>query len=136
MKLKIKKFNWLAGRPVVFIHPDTAKKLNIFQNDRISLENSQKMHAVVDIFSGIVKSNEIGISQEVINILELKKELYLDVHAGEFSLASKIIKEKLEGKELSKEDIEIIISQIVKNNLTEAEIAYFVAAQKTVGMTM
>ncbi len=137
MRLKIRKFNWLAGRPVVFIHPDTAKKINVFQNDRVSLENSHKTHAVVDIFEGIVKRGEIGISEEVVGPLgDVKDGSFVDVHAAEFSLASKIIKEKLEGRRLTKEDANIIISQIVKNNLTEAEIAYFISAQKLVGMTL
>ncbi len=136
MRLLIKKFKWLAGRPVVFLHPETAKKMNVFQNDRVSLENSQKIYAVVDIFSGIVKKNEIGVSEEVVSVLSIKNEKTLDVHASEFSKASIIIKQKIEGKEFSKEDIKIIIQEIVKNNLTEGEIAYFVAAQKMIGMNM
>ena len=55
MKLKIKNFNWLAGRPVVILNDETAKILNVHVDDRIALTNSKKVYAVVDIFPKLVK---------------------------------------------------------------------------------
>lgn len=136
MKLKAKNFKWLAGRPVVVLHEETAKRMNVFQNDRVSLTNSHNHYAVVDIFPKLVKENEIGLSSELTKIFKLKDGSQLDVSAAEISPASKLIKKKMDGKELSAEDLEIIIDQIVKNNLTEAEIAYFVSAQRMVGMSI
>ena len=65
MKLKIKNFNWYAGKPVVFLNEETSKKMNVFVDDRIYMrKNNKKIYAIVDIFSGIVKENQIGISKE------------------------------------------------------------------------
>ena len=136
MKLKVKKFKWLAGRPVVILHDKTARRLNVFQNDRVCLENGHKFYAVVDIFSRLVKEDEIGLSEEVNDAFLAKEGYKLNVHAAEISEAGQIIKKKIAGYELTAKEIEVIIEQIVKNNLTEAEIAYFVAAQKLKGMTM
>ncbi len=136
MRLKVKNFNWLAGRPVVVLHSQTAKRLNVFQNDRVCLENKHKFYAVVDIFPKLVKEDEIGLSEEVTQAFSAKTGNRLDVYAAEMSQAAQIIKSKISGKELTEKEIGVVIEQIVKNNLTEAEIAYFLAAQKIQGMTI
>jgi thymidine phosphorylase len=136
MKLRIKNLPWLAGKPVVILHPKTAEKLNVFQNQRVLLSNSHDFYCIVDIFPNLVKKNEIGLSQEVTKIFSAKNEDDIDVSAAIISPASKLIKRKLEGHLLKKEEMETIIKEIVNNNLTEAEIAYFIAAQKTQKMTL
>jgi len=136
MKLKVKNFKWLAGRPVVILHEEAAKKMNVFQNDRVSLTNSHKFYAVVDIFPRLVKKNEIGLSTELTKVFKSKNESLIDVSAAEISPASKLIKKKMNGERLSAKELETIIDQIVKNNLTEAEIAYFASAQKMIGMSI
>jgi AMP phosphorylase len=136
MKLKVKNFKWLAGRPVVILHEDTAKRMNVFQNDRVCLSNAHKFYAVVDIFPKLVKVNEVGLSSEVTKIFRSKDGSVLDVSSGDFSPASKLIKKKIDGEDWTAEDLEIIINQIVINHLTEAEIAYFASAQKMRGMSL
>jgi putative thymidine phosphorylase len=135
MKLKIKNLNWLAGRPVVILNEKTAKKMDIYVDDRISISGKKKIYAVVDIFS-IVKKDEIGLSEELTKILKLEDKTWVDVDSSEVSQASFLINKKLNGKELTNKELVFIISEIVQNNLTEAEIAYFTAAEKMHGMTM
>jgi len=136
MKLKIKNLNWLAGRPVVILNDETAEKLNVFVNDRIAITNSKRVHAVVDIFPKIVKKGEIGLSRELSDVLKLKEKSYVEVSTSELSDATFLIKRKIEGERLSRKEIESLISEVVHNNLTEAEIAYFIAAEKLNGMSM
>ena len=134
MKLKIKNFNWLAGRPVAILNNETAKKMNVFVDDRIAITNSKKIYAVTDIFPKLVKKNEIGLSQELSKILRLKNKSIVEVSTSELSDASRLIKKKLSGKKLNKKELAFLISEIVHNNLTEAEIAFFTAAEKLNGM--
>ena len=72
MKLRIKNLNWTAGKPVVFLNDKTARRLNVFVDDRLMLSNGHKVHAIVDLFPKIIKSDEIGVSQEVSSIIKLK----------------------------------------------------------------
>ncbi|PNX45690.1 MAG: hypothetical protein BV456_13260, partial [Thermoplasmata archaeon M8B2D] len=65
-----------------------------------------------------------------------KNKSLVEVRATEMSNATILIKKKLNGEDLSKEELEFLISEIVHNNLTEAEIAYFASAEKLEGMTM
>lgn len=136
MKLKIKNLNWLAGRPVVILNDKTCKKLNIFVNDRISIMNSRKVYAVVDIFPKLIKENEIGLSKELSHILKMKNGTFVEISPSELSHASYLINKKINGIELTKEELEYVISEIVNNNLTEAEIAYFTSAEKIHGMSI
>lgn len=136
MKLKIKNLNWLAGRPVVILNDKTCRKLNIFVNDRISIMNSRKVYAIVDIFPKLIRENEIGLSKELSHILKMKNGIFVDVNPAELSRASYLINKKVSGARLNREELEHIISEIVSNNLTEAEIAYFTAAEKIHGMSI
>jgi AMP phosphorylase len=136
MKLKIKNFDWLAGRPIAVLNNETAKKMNVFANDRVTITNSKKTHAILDIFPKLVKKNEIGLSQELSKILKSKNGSLVEVGTSEVSNASFLIKKKLNGKTLNQKELTYLISEIVHNNLTEAEIAFFTAAEKLSGMTL
>lgn len=130
MKLKIKNFNWYAGKPVVFLNDKTARRMNIFVDDRVAILKKKKVYAIVDVFSKLVRENEIGISHELNKILKLRTGIKVEVSGAEMSDASFLIKKKMEGKTLSQKELDLVISEIVHNNLTEAEIAFFTAAEK------
>ena len=134
MKLKVKNFNWLAGRPVVILNDKSAKKMNVFVDDRVAISNSKKVYAVVDIFPKLVRTNQIGLSQELSKILKIKNGTTVEVSSSEISDASFLIKKKINGETLNQKELNYLISEIVHNNLTEAEIAFFTAAQKLNGM--
>ncbi|MCK5449853.1 thymidine phosphorylase [Candidatus Pacearchaeota archaeon] len=136
MKLKIKNLHWSAGRPVAILNDKTAKKLNVFANDRVAITNSKTVYAIVDIFPKLIKEDQIGLSEELTKIIKLKNKSSVKVSTSELSKATFLIKKKMQGKQLTEEELIYIISEIVHNNLTEAEIAYFTAAEKLNGMSM
>lgn len=136
MKLRSKNLNWLAGRPVVILGNDTAKRLNVHVDERISIRyKSRKIYAVVDIFPDLVKTGEIGLSNEIVSMLANKTGEELDIGTAEMFAGARIIKKKMNGETLTKEEITLLVSEISNNNLTEAEIAYFVAAEKISGLS-
>jgi AMP phosphorylase len=135
MKLKIKNFDWQAGKPVVFLNEKTAKKMNVFVDDRVSIVTSKrKIHAIVDVFSKIVNQNEVGISHELNRILKTKNGEKVEVSVSEMSSASFLIRKKINGESLSQKEFDVIISEIVHNSLSDPEIAFFTAAEKLNGM--
>jgi putative thymidine phosphorylase len=135
MMLKIRNLNWLAGRPVVIIGNKLATAMNIFVNDRVTISSeSKKVCAVVDIFHKIVKEKEIGLSHELSKVLNLKNGSLVEVTSSEVSAASFLIKKKINKEELSRKELNLLISEIVHNGVTEAEIAFFESAIKLNGM--
>ena len=74
MKLKVKILKFLAGKPVCILHKKTAKALSIHVSDRVSISRDhKKIISVVDTAEGILKTNEIAVSEEIIKSLDLKK---------------------------------------------------------------
>jgi AMP phosphorylase len=136
MKLRVKNFNLAAGRPVVFLNDKTAKKLNIFVGERVVLANSREAYAIVDIFPGKVREGEIGLSKEISSIMKVKKGSKIEVNVAAITGVGPVIKKKLDGKKLNARELLKLMDSIVNNKITEAEIAYFVAAQKLAGMSV
>lgn len=138
MKLKVKNLNWLAGRPVVILGKETAKKLNVHVNDRIYLSagGDKKAYAVVDIFSKMLSVDEIGLSAEISQILNTRSGKEIEVGTAEMFSGAMLIKKKMSGEHLTEEEVKSLVTEITNNNLTEAEIAYFVSAEKIKGMSL
>lgn len=137
MKLKLKELSLGAGRPVAFLEGTTARALNVHMGDRVEIShNRKKLIAIVDIIKKFLKKGEIALSNEIIDYLSLKKGNLVEVALALDSRSSILITKKLNGKELTKEEIYCIVRDIVNNALTEAEIAYFVSGVYETGMTM
>jgi AMP phosphorylase len=137
MILKVKSLKLLAGRPIAILHANTAKKLALYPGERISIKKgSQKIIAIIDVAKGILHENEAALSVEIINYLKLKESEKVEISVAPKLMSIYYILEKLKGKELSYDQIYRIITDIVNNALTEAEIAYFVSAIFINGMSM
>ncbi|MCF7910586.1 thymidine phosphorylase [Candidatus Pacearchaeota archaeon] len=138
-KLKIKFLEWSAGLPVAMLNKKTAEELGVHAKDRISIKTlskkSRETSTIIDTVEDLIKENELAVSSELKNVLELKKgeKVFISLSPTPESLFH--IKEKLNGKKLSKEDIFEIIHDVVNNSLSEAEIALFVSAMYSKGMT-
>ncbi|MEM2956069.1 MAG: AMP phosphorylase [Candidatus Pacearchaeota archaeon] len=135
MLLRVKSLNLSTGRPVAILHEKTAKKLAVYVGERIKIKNKQSIIAVVDIANGILKENEIALSSEIINALNISKG-----HAVEVTIAPPpkticYILKKLNGEKLSCNELFSIVSDIVNNSLTEAELAYFISGVYIHGMS-
>ncbi len=136
MELKLKKIGLQAGRPVAFIHSESAEKLNVHVGDRVEiLSKGKKIIAIVDVIESI-KQKEIYLSKEIINYLKIKPGSNIDVFAALEPKSSKYIFKKLAGKVLTKKEIYAIIKDIVDNARTEAEVAYFVSGVYKNGMNL
>nr|MBC8435150.1 thymidine phosphorylase [archaeon] len=136
MKLKIKNLDWLAGKPVAIISAATARKINVTVDERILLKtSSNKIYSIIDISSDTVKDGQIGLSRELTLSLKKKDNETVEISNSIETEGSQLIRKKLSGEKLSEKELRRIISELVKNNLSEAEIAFFIAAERTKGMT-
>jgi len=137
MKLKVKHSGWSAGRPVAILNEDTARKLCVKVNDRLLVRSSSsRIIAILDISSKIVGRNEIILSSEAINYMNLKKEGFVKVDIAKNPQIIQIIQKKFIHKKLAEKEIFTIIKAIVDNALTETEIAFFISAIYESGMDL
>jgi len=136
-KLKVKFLKLSAGRPVAILHKNFAEKASIHVDDRIYIEKKgKKIAAVVDLATGFLKENEIVVSTEISSTMKLKEDNIVEVELATKPESLELIYKKLACKPLSKKELEKIMSDIVKNKLTETEIAYFVAGVYKCGMSL
>ncbi len=128
MKLKIKILKFLAGKPVCMVNEKTAEDMSLHVDNRVSIKkNKKRVISIVD-FSKALNRNEIAVSDEIVKNLKLKIGDIVDVDITERPHSIDLIKKKLKGQELTKEEIKKIIKDIAENELTEAEIAFFISA--------
>ncbi len=107
MKLRVKILKIFAGKPVVFIHEATAKKINLYVADRVTLsKNNRKITAVVDIAFGFISKNEVAISEDLALVLGTDATGMIDVKPANIPEGSRIIHDKLECNEYKFKELE------------------------------
>ena len=140
MKLKVKDMDIATGDVrVVILNQKDAALLDLHHEDRLLIKKgSLKTTAVLDIAesSKAVKPGHIGLFEEVLDALRAKHNDKIEIIFQKKPISIQYIKEKLEGKELTYVEIYEIINDIVQNKLTDIELASFVTANYTRGLTM
>jgi len=127
MQLIPKKLNVSSGGPlIVVLSEKDADELKTHAFDRLKIVSKKKtIYALLDVSSNIQKG-KIGLFNET--YLKLNTKNKIKVFPSETPKSVRAIKNKLEGKKLSKKEIDLIMNDLRSNELLEVEIAYFVAA--------
>jgi AMP phosphorylase len=132
LTLKSKDIDTSTGGPlIVILNYLDAEKLDLRALDRIKVQVGKKsVIAAIDISESNkkIKEGEIGLFEEVLDKLNIKKQTKVKIHLAEIPLSIEAIKKKLEGKDLTKKEIHLIIKDLISNELTEIELTYFVSA--------
>lgn len=138
MELKVGSWSWAAGLPAVMLREKTAKKLGVHEKGRLLIRvpstNKKEISAVLDVVKRKVSKKEIVVSEEVKKILGVKEGQKVEVEISSPPKSLDLIKKKLKGVVLTKKEVKEIISDIVNNSLSEAEVALFVSAMYQKGM--
>ncbi len=137
MKLKVKILEFFAGRPVAILNVHTANKINVHVDERIKISAGRKsIISVVDTATKLIKPNQILVSNEIIVELGLKRGSTVEVNLAQEPESTYIIRKKLACQSLNQKEMREVMKDIVKNALTETEIAYFVSAVYKCGMSL
>lgn len=141
MKLKVKFLRWSAGLPVAILHKDTAAKMGVHTKGRVSLNTisgpKKSLSTIINTSENhLVRKNEIVLSSEIHQILKIKNGQLLDVNLAQTIPSLENIRKKMNGKKLSKKEIDSIIHDIVQNRLSESETVLFISSMYEHGMTL
>ncbi len=140
MKLKTKIISITTKGPLIAVlSQKDAHALDIEPLDRIKITKGEKEKVVaVDIAFGNkeIKPNEIGVFLEVAAELNLKNNDIVEVKVEPKPKSILYIKKKLDKQELTKNEIDLIIKDLLENKLTEIEATYFVSGCYANGMTL
>ena len=109
MRFKLKVLKIFTGRPVIFLHESSAKKIGVHIGDRVEInKNGDSFIAIVDLVKGFIKENEVAISEELSANLK-KVDGYIEITPAELAESSSIIQKQVGCIEYSKKDLEIIM---------------------------
>jgi AMP phosphorylase len=137
MELKIKILGIESGgKPIVFLNVNDADELGVSASGRLQINSGRKLIVIVNIASDSVQKGHIGISEEVRKILKLEQDSIVDVQISSFPKSLQFIRNKLNGKKLTDEEIHEIVTGVIDGNLNESEIAAFVTALHTQGLSL
>ena len=132
VKLKVKDMDIETGSALVAVlNEKDASLLDLHALDRIKILKGNKIETVVlDITKSKkeVPIGSIGVFEEVITSLNLKKGDIVKITPARKPLSIDHIKKKLDGFELNEKEINQIVWDIVHNKLSDTEITYFVSA--------
>lgn len=140
MEFKVKFLKLTAGLPLAILNKKSANEMGLRTSDRISLETFSKppkqISTIINLVDKIVSKDEIGVSEEVKKRLNIKEGEKIEVAFLPPSKSLIFIKKKLNGKVLSRYEINEIIKDVANNSMSEPEIALFVSAMYEKGMNM
>ncbi|HJX49984.1 MAG TPA: thymidine phosphorylase [Candidatus Nanoarchaeia archaeon] len=138
MDLKVKILKWKAGIPVAMIREETAIKIGVRANDRISIktQGEKEFTTILDTIGGnFIHKDQIAISSEITHILNLRKAQKVEIKLAPRADSLDFIKKKLNNNALSKKEIKKIIEDVMNNSLSDPEIALFISGMYKNGMS-
>ena len=142
MKLKVKKLNFETGDvKVVVLNSNDAIKLGQKAGDRVILkeivtENNKPLIAILDITysNSIVNEGEVGIFLDIIKKPNEIEGKIITIKPADAPESFKYIKKKINGKKLTTEEINSIISDAVSGHLSQIELSAFITGVSINGM--
>ncbi len=119
-----------AGIRVVVLHTDDARDLDLKAMDRVSLSTNEtnSISCIVDLTDTFLSPGTLGLFKEAYTKLNSRDgdKIYLEPMGKPKSL--RLIKEKLEGKHHSHEEINEIVNGLMSEELTDVELTAWITA--------
>jgi len=139
MKLVVKDMDISTGDvQVVILNDHDAAMFDLHSGDRILIQKgNRKTTAVLDIAESekAVPPGFIGLFEEVLDALYAKHGDTVEIHLAKKPLSVGYIRKKLDGKELTYQELYEIVKDIGANKLTDVELSSFVTANYIAGMS-
>lgn len=137
MKLVAKILNLDIKGENVILSEEVATRLGIRAGDRVRVTaDGENTCSFLGVSSTLVGENEVGVLAGVEEELNLSSGEKVEVVPSKKPESVGCIKEKIEGNELSREQIKNFIRDIVDERLTNTEIAAYITAISINGMSM
>jgi len=136
MELKVKILGINAGdKPIVVLNEEDAADMGVRSLGRVSLKAAKgEMVAVLNTTKKVVEKGSVGVFDELVEELELKEDMVVNVTAAKFPHSIEYIKAKLKGRKLKYEEMLEIVTDVVAGRLSRIEIAAFVTALNNFGL--
>jgi putative thymidine phosphorylase len=140
LKLNVLKENISTGKKkIAVINYKDAEDLDLFPGDRVYLKyKNRSVICILDVAHTTrhVPIGRLMLYKETSDKLNVKNQDFISIAIAKSPPSLNLIKKKLSGSKLSKKEYQIIVDDIVKDNLSEIELTYFVAACSAHNLTI
>ncbi|NMC76909.1 MAG: thymidine phosphorylase, partial [Candidatus Methanofastidiosa archaeon] len=134
MQLKLKILDIQENQDIVFINFNDALKERIDPGEKVVIKKSDYFFSSSAVLTNdLVKIGYIGISSEKAKRLNSKDNDTLDVYPDGNIELSHILKRKIEGKILTKEEIVKLVGGIITGNIDSVLISSFLTSTQILG---
>lgn len=125
-----------GGTSVVVLTEDDAKDMDVSPMDRVKItfENREAI-AIVDLTKGYVQKGEVGVFIEATQKLKLSRGKTIFLEPIEKPASVAFIKRKMEGFPLTKEEIDVIIRDVMDDRLSDVELTAFMTSVYIKGLS-
>ncbi|MBC7108567.1 MAG: AMP phosphorylase [Methanomassiliicoccales archaeon] len=137
MKLKVKYIDMDTGEYTAVLHDEDCMELGVREQDRVKITHERTtITAIVQTTDSVVNPGEIGILGRTFKTLgaEIGEEVEIIGTGKPDSI--EYIRKKMDGMELSTEEIKTLVSDIASRNLSSIELAAYVTALHINGMNL
>jgi AMP phosphorylase len=137
IRLRVRALDLEAERTVVLINEADAEALGYSPGDRVRIASSSgAVVSMASITKRLVSRGELGSCREITDALGLSQGEEVEVSLAPRPKGVEAIRKKVEGKQLSPDEIGDIVRDIVSGSLSPEEISALVVAEHVRGMTM
>lgn len=134
---KVKKIDLCAGEYTVILHERDAKELGVRNLDRVKVVGKKtSITAIVETTDAIVEEKEVGLLEIGYDTLEINEGDNVELLPATRPMSVDYIKKKMNGLDLSAEEIRAIVRDIVERNLSDIELAAYVTSAYICGMNL
>lgn len=125
-----------GGINIVVLNNEQAKDMDLKHFDRVKVQNNKGLIICsIDLTHGAIKKGEIGVFVEPEEKLGAKDGETLFIQSAPKPKGLGAIREKLDGKELDKEELYDIVKDIVDDALSDVELTAFITASYCKGLS-
>ena len=137
MKLKARLLEIQAGgRRIAILDNETASFLGVHSSDRVKITYKQEcLNAIVNIANNFPR-NYIGLYEEISSKLGIKTGENVEVQLAETPESLSYVQAKISGRRLRKNEVKMIVQDVVERHLSDVELASFVTALHIHGLSM
>mgnify|MGYP002683205595 CR=1 FL=1 len=137
MKLKAKYVDVDTGEVTALLHDFDCAELGLREKDRVKLSlNGKVTVAIVTTSDTVIKKGEIGLLGSSQQTLDAKDGDLVEVTAASKPESVEFSKKKMNGQELTTEEITTIIADISSRALSNIELSAYVTSLYINGMNM
>jgi len=135
-EFKVKKIDVESGgKNVIILNKEDAEDLNLSAMDRVRVKDGGKsVIALVDLAESYVKRGEIGFFEEVSKKIKIKKGSKVKLEPVDKPVAIEYIKKKMDGIALNEDEINEIINEVMKEELSDVELTAFITSMYIRGL--